>query len=180
MRVLKHTHPNGPCHLRLLSEVCFNTLWFFSPQKEFHPTGRPFAILLCWPSPRYSLHIKKNPGVFSSRVLEVCELLLLGATDSFSDPVIPCNTFAAGKGTWPGLCQGLYGMHAVKSVCVHHVAIITYLVIVVNHWIFVASYLWLTTKMVCLVAGLGFEPRIAKAYETSPVTGPFPRYFIYV
>ena len=29
--------------------------------------------------------------------------------------------------------------------------------------------------MVLLVAGLGFEPRIAKAYETSPVTGPFPR-----
>ena len=26
-----------------------------------------------------------------------------------------------------------------------------------------------------LVAGLGFEPRIAKAYETLPVTGPFPR-----
>jgi hypothetical protein len=26
-----------------------------------------------------------------------------------------------------------------------------------------------------LVAGLGFEPRMAKAYETSLVTGPFPR-----
>ena len=34
--------------------------------------------------------------------------------------------------------------------------------------------------MVLLVAGLGFEPRIAKAYETLPVTGPFPRYFIYL
>ena len=31
-----------------------------------------------------------------------------------------------------------------------------------------------------LVAGLGFEPRMAKAYETSLVTGPFPRYFTYL
>ena len=29
-----------------------------------------------------------------------------------------------------------------------------------------------------LVAGLGFEPRIAKAYETLPVTGPFPRNYL--
>ena len=29
-----------------------------------------------------------------------------------------------------------------------------------------------------LVAGLGFEPRMAKAYETSLVTGPFPRYLV--
>jgi len=27
-----------------------------------------------------------------------------------------------------------------------------------------------------LVAGLGFEPRMAKAYETLLVTGPFPHY----
>ena len=32
--------------------------------------------------------------------------------------------------------------------------------------------------MVLLVAGLGFEPRIAKAYETLPVTGPFPRNYL--
>ena len=32
--------------------------------------------------------------------------------------------------------------------------------------------------MVYLVAGLGFEPRIAKAYETSPVTGPFPHNYL--
>ncbi len=31
-----------------------------------------------------------------------------------------------------------------------------------------------------LVAGLGFEPRMAKAYETSLVTGPSPRYFTYL
>ena len=33
----------------------------------------------------------------------------------------------------------------------------------------------LTLKIHKLVAGLGFEPRMAKAYETSLVTGPFPQ-----
>jgi hypothetical protein len=69
MRVLKHTRlPLQPCScqfrrkmdrtlapLRLSLvvcicqfrlKVCFNTLWFFTPQKELYPTGRPFVCFL--------------------------------------------------------------------------------------------------------------------------------------
>ena len=52
MRVLKHTIPTdkllvqGTGKLIPVLLICFNTLWFFAPQKEFHPTGRPFVCFL--------------------------------------------------------------------------------------------------------------------------------------
>ena len=52
MRVLKHNIPTdkllvqGTGKLIPVSLICFNTLWFFTPQKELYPTGRPFVCFL--------------------------------------------------------------------------------------------------------------------------------------
>ncbi len=47
MCVLKHS-TWAWAHLSPLMKdrECFNTLWFFIPQKELHPTGRPFVHVL--------------------------------------------------------------------------------------------------------------------------------------
>jgi hypothetical protein len=44
--VLKHTRLVALSPKHTSFGICFNTLPFFPPQKEFHPVGRPFVHVL--------------------------------------------------------------------------------------------------------------------------------------
>ena len=67
MRVLKHTIPTdkllvqGTGKLIPVLLICFNTLWFFTPQKELYPTGRPFPHVLSAGWALVAPHYKDEP-----------------------------------------------------------------------------------------------------------------------
>ena len=73
MCVLKHSKL-----LRLpVRKECFNTLWFFTLQIVFHPTGRPFTtVYRVLRGPRFPYHVAVLAGIWPTFLLANSSMIL--------------------------------------------------------------------------------------------------------
>ncbi len=134
-----------------VSSMLFNTLPFYtsalSPQ-TYHPVGRPHSQFKVLPA-RVALHSIKNPRVFSPRVL-LDSLRMFCYTRSPIGPWLPGILFADVKPRDQACVWRHITVFNSEWVTVFILSpIVLYLVIVVNHDLFITVlYLYNTSRLV--------------------------------